>query len=82
MIAYSRAENLRDLLVKAKLPHPEEEDHTYEDFMRYEDTLPPHPSYINFKNWKQRVGVSTNLYSSRIRIPNPPTHKRSLHLKR
>ena len=43
MIAYSRAENLRDLLVKAKLAHPEEEDHTYEDFMRYEDTPPTSP---------------------------------------
>ncbi|XP_072046859.1 uncharacterized protein [Amphiura filiformis] len=61
MIAYSRAENLRDSLVKAKLPSPEEDDHTYEDFMRHEGTLPPHPPYSNFKNWKQRVGVSTNL---------------------
>ena len=37
MIAYSRSENLRDSLVKAKLPTREKNDYTYDDLVTNEE---------------------------------------------
>ena len=42
-IAYSRSENLRDSLVKAKLPTREKNDYTYEDLVRNEEDPPSSP---------------------------------------
>ena len=44
MIAYSRSENLRDSLVKAKLPTREEKDYTYDDLVRKEEDPPSSPT--------------------------------------
>ena len=44
MIAYSRSENLRDSLVKAKLPTREENDYTYDDLVRNEEDPPSSPT--------------------------------------
>ena len=44
IIAYSRSENLRDSLVKAKLPHREEHDLTYDDLEKDEDDPPVSPT--------------------------------------
>ena len=44
MISYSRSENLRDSLVKAKLPTREEKDYTYDDFVRNEEDPPSSPT--------------------------------------
>ena len=41
IIAYSRSENLRDSLVKAKLPRREGHDLTYDDLEKDEDDPPP-----------------------------------------
>ena len=40
MIAYSRSENLRDLLVKAEFPTREEDDYSYDDLLRNEEDPP------------------------------------------
>ena len=44
MIAYSRSENLRDWLVKAKLPTREEGDYSYDDLLRNEEDPPSSPT--------------------------------------
>ena len=44
MIAYSRSENLRDSLVKAKLPTREENDYTYDDLVKNEEDPPSSPT--------------------------------------
>ena len=44
MIAYSRFENLRDSLVKAKLPTREENEYTYDDLVKNEEDPPSSPT--------------------------------------
>ena len=44
MISYSQSENLRDSLVKAKLPSREENDYTYDDLVRNEEDPPSSPT--------------------------------------
>jgi hypothetical protein len=50
MIAYSRSENLRDSLVKAKLPPRKEGDHTYGDLVMDEEVLPSSPTLQDLKD--------------------------------
>ena len=60
MIAYSRSENLRDSLVKAKFPTREEGDYSYDDLLRNEeDILHPHQPCKHFKIWSLRAEAST-----------------------
>ena len=52
MIAYSRSENLRDSLVKAKLPTREENDYTYDDLVRNEEDPPSSPTLqTHYRIW-------------------------------
>ena len=44
MIAYSRSENLRDSLVKAKFPTREEGEYSYDDLLRNEEDPPCSPT--------------------------------------
>ena len=44
IIAYSRSTNLRDSLVKAKLPPKREEDYSYDDLVRKEEDPPSSPT--------------------------------------
>ena len=44
MIAYSRSENLRDSLVKAKFPTREEGDYSYDDLLRNQEDPPSSPT--------------------------------------
>ena len=50
MIAYSRSENLRDSLVKAKLPTREENDYTYDDLVKNEEDPPSSPTLQTVKD--------------------------------
>ena len=50
MIAYSRSENLRDLLVKAELPTREENDYTYDDLVKNEEDPPSSPTLQTLQN--------------------------------
>ena len=60
MIAYSRSENLRDSVVKAKFPTREEGDYTRMTiFWEMRKILHPHQPCKHFKIWSLRAEVST-----------------------
>ena len=59
MIAYSRSENQRDSLVKAKFPTRKEGDYSYDDLLRNEEDPPSSPALQTLGIWSLRAEVST-----------------------